>query len=118
MKTSSLKNKPRCNYILVFYIRKFYGVLFCPGQRSGDGEQESPPSSSHEVEPRRPISRMKSLMRDELLINVQKFATQVLNVVVPCVCMCLYVWMHFIYLLGYIIIAERSEAERGLVIVT
>ena len=30
-------------------------------------------------------------MRDELLINVQKFATQVLNVVVPCVYMCVYV---------------------------
>ena len=33
---------------------------------------------------------MRSLMRDELLINVQKFATQVLNVVV-CVYMGVYV---------------------------
>ena len=73
-------------------------------------------------------------MRDELLINIQKFATQVLNVVVLCVCgvgcvvcvcdvcacacvcgVCLrvHVWcvcayicvcVHFVCLLGYTII--------------
>ena len=48
-----------------------------PGQRGGDGELES--VSSQEVELRRSESRMRSLMRDEVLINVQKFATQVLG---------------------------------------
>ena len=48
-----------------------------PGQRSGDGELQS--VSSQEVELRRSESRMRSLMRDEVLINVQKFATQVLG---------------------------------------
>lgn len=61
-------------------------LVSCPGQRSGDGELESlsSPPTSHEVEPRRSESRLRSLMRDELLINVQKFATQVPGIIITC----------------------------------
>lgn len=70
----------------VHVLGTFYAGL-CPGQRSGDGEPESmsSPPTSHEVEPRRSESRLRSLMRDELLINVQKFATQVLGIVMMCI---------------------------------
>ena len=68
----------------VHVLGTFHAGL-CPGQRSGDGEPESIPPTSHEVEPRRSESRLRSLMRDELLINVQKFATHVLGIVMMCI---------------------------------
>ena len=74
-----------------------FSVSLMAGQRSGDGELKSvslPTASQGEGEeeeeeaegggaelarspPSQSQSRMKLLMRDELLINVQKFATQV-----------------------------------------
>ena len=63
-------------------------VLIFSGQRSGDDLSKKPSSSEppqsdtgdHTSQPapmRTVSSRMKNLMRDELLINVRKFETQV-----------------------------------------
>ncbi len=46
-------------------------------QRAGEDEEEE--GEEGRVPPSRSELRLKSLMRDELLINVQKFATQVIQ---------------------------------------
>lgn len=82
---------PRCPHFRCFLKHLLSIVLIFSGQRGGDDLSKKPSSSEppqsgaadtgdHTSQPapmRTVSSRMKNLMRDELLINVRKFETQV-----------------------------------------